>query len=118
VTPTLTRSILTISGTPTDTFLNAGEFGTGNRGVVFVNGFNIGRFSVIGPTKTMYIPAPLLQSGRNTVSYSFPYYSFILKDKNSVSFSNILDRCFRSVFPRDGHYLQQHAQLGINMIKI
>jgi len=67
VTPTLTRSVFTISGTPTDTFLNAGEFGADNRGVVFVNGFNIGRFSGIGPTKTMYIPAPLLQSGRNTV---------------------------------------------------
>nr|CAD7418017.1 unnamed protein product [Timema poppensis] len=37
------------------------------KGNVFVNGFNIGRYFNAGPTKTMYIPAPLLTSGSNEI---------------------------------------------------
>jgi hypothetical protein len=69
--PTLTKATLSISGDPTDTFITTVGWGDGNRGVVFVNGFNIGRYSGIGPTKTLYIPAPLLNRGDNTVRDSF-----------------------------------------------
>ncbi|XP_046649985.1 beta-galactosidase-1-like protein 2 [Daphnia pulicaria] len=65
--PTLTKATLSISGDPTDTFITTVGWGDGNRGVVFVNGFNIGRYSGIGPTKTLYIPAPLLNRGDNTI---------------------------------------------------
>jgi hypothetical protein len=38
------------------------------KGVVFVNGFNLGCYwSYMGPQKTIFIPAPLLKRGENTV---------------------------------------------------
>lgn len=37
------------------------------KGVIFVNGFNIGRFWEIGPDLTMYVPFDLLHAGRNDV---------------------------------------------------
>lgn len=49
---------------PCDTFLDTDGFG---KGCAFMNGFNIGRFWEIGPQKRLYIPAPLLQIGKNTI---------------------------------------------------
>ena len=49
---------------PCDTFLDTDGFG---KGCAFVNGFNIGRFWEIGPQKRLYIPAPLLPIGKNTI---------------------------------------------------
>ncbi|KAG8283885.1 Beta-galactosidase-1-like protein 2 [Homalodisca vitripennis] len=46
-----------------DTFLDIRAW---KRGVVYVNGFNIGRYFSGGPQLTMYIPAPLLRAGQNT----------------------------------------------------
>ncbi|XP_075490019.1 beta-galactosidase 17 isoform X1 [Primulina tabacum] len=46
-----------------DTFLS---FKGWNKGVAFVNDFNVGRFwPSIGPQCTLYIPAPILQEGEN-----------------------------------------------------
>ena len=36
-------------------------------GAVIVNGFNIGRYYVVGPQKTLYIPGPLLRPGDNEI---------------------------------------------------
>lgn len=47
-----------------DTFLDMNGFG---KGCAFVNGFNLGRFWEIGPQKRLYIPAPLLKKGMNTL---------------------------------------------------
>lgn len=47
-----------------DTFLEADGFG---KGCAFVNGFNLGRFWDIGPQKRLYLPAPLLKKGMNTI---------------------------------------------------
>ena len=47
-----------------DTFLDFTGWG---KGCVLVNGFNIGRFWEIGPQKRLYIPAPLLREGENTI---------------------------------------------------
>lgn len=47
-----------------DTFLDFTGWG---KGCVMVNGFNIGRFWEIGPQKRLYIPAPLLKEGKNTI---------------------------------------------------
>ncbi len=47
-----------------DTFLDFDGFG---HGCAFVNGFNIGRFRNTGPQKRLYIPAPLLKEGENTI---------------------------------------------------
>lgn len=49
---------------PCDTYLDAAGFG---KGCAFVNGFNIGRFWEIGPQRRLYIPAPLLKTGENTI---------------------------------------------------
>lgn len=49
---------------PCDTFLDTNGFG---KGCAFVNGFNLGRFWEIGPQKRLYIPAPLLKNGKNTI---------------------------------------------------
>ncbi|MGL4773306.1 MAG: glycoside hydrolase family 35 protein [Clostridium sp.] len=45
-----------------DTFLHLPNFG---KGCAFINGFNLGKFWDIGPTKYLYIPAPLLKNGEN-----------------------------------------------------
>ena len=49
---------------PADTFLLMEGWKKGN---VFLNGFNLGRYWEAGPAKTLYIPAPLLKKGRNTI---------------------------------------------------
>lgn len=45
-----------------DTYLETPGF---YRGVVFLNGFNLGRHSAAGPQKSLYIPEPLLRKGKN-----------------------------------------------------
>ncbi|HEX8342757.1 MAG TPA: beta-galactosidase [Tepidisphaeraceae bacterium] len=47
-----------------DTFLDVRGLG---KGVLWVNGHNLGRFWNIGPTQTMYCPGPWLRKGRNEV---------------------------------------------------
>lgn len=38
------------------------------KGIVFVNGFNIGRYyNPAGPQKTLYVPAPMLKKGDNEI---------------------------------------------------
>ncbi|MEV0160011.1 glycoside hydrolase family 35 protein [Nonomuraea fuscirosea] len=52
-------------GTPADTFLALPGSG---RGLVWVNGFLLGRYWDIGPQVTLYCPAPLLREGDNVVT--------------------------------------------------
>ncbi|OMD41814.1 glycoside hydrolase family 35 protein [Paenibacillus odorifer] len=47
---------------PEDTFLRLDGW---TKGQAFINGFNLGRYWEKGPTKTMYLPAPLLRQGEN-----------------------------------------------------
>ncbi|MCL6442407.1 MAG: beta-galactosidase [Alicyclobacillus sp.] len=37
------------------------------KGVVYINGFNLGRYWEIGPQKTLYVPGPLLRAGENEI---------------------------------------------------
>lgn len=37
------------------------------KGVVFINGFNLGRYWEVGPQKTLYLPGPLLREGTNEI---------------------------------------------------
>ena len=60
--PTLSKAVFEVEGGPADTFLDLTGFG---KGAAFVNGFNLGRYWEVGPQKRLYIPAPLLKSGRN-----------------------------------------------------
>ena len=41
------------------------------KGVVFVNGFNLGRYWEIGPQETLYVPGPLLKQGDNEVGLQY-----------------------------------------------
>lgn len=47
-----------------DTFVDMSGCG---KGVVFLNGFNLGRFWDIGPQFKLYVPAPLLKQGTNEI---------------------------------------------------
>ncbi len=64
-TPTFFRGTLEIDGTPCDTFLRLDGF---HKGFVKINGFNIGRyFNDAGPQKTLFVPAPILKTGKNEI---------------------------------------------------
>jgi len=47
-----------------DTFLDMSEWG---KGIVFINGINIGRYWHVGPQQTLYIPGVWLKEGENTI---------------------------------------------------
>lgn len=47
-----------------DTYLDFEGWG---KGVIYINGFNIGRYWEIGPQKRLFVPAPLLKLGKNEI---------------------------------------------------
>jgi beta-galactosidase len=47
-----------------DTFLDMAQWG---KGIVFVNGINIGRYWSVGPQQTLYVPGVWLKKGENKV---------------------------------------------------
>ncbi|KAM4545628.1 beta-galactosidase-1-like protein 2 [Odontesthes bonariensis] len=51
-------------GYPSDTFVKLPGY---EKGVVFINGLNLGRYWSIGPQQTLYLPGPFLNSGINQV---------------------------------------------------
>lgn len=69
--PRLLRGVLTVNDIePADTFFDYDcgvECDDWKHGVVIVNGFNIGRYHIAGPQKSLYIPGPLLQQGDNEI---------------------------------------------------
>jgi len=62
-TPTLYRASFTLDRTG-DTFLDMRKW---KKGIVFVNGINIGRYWNSGPQQTLYLPGAWLRRGRNDV---------------------------------------------------
>lgn len=62
-TPSFYKYDVTIDD-PKDTFINMELFG---KGIVLVNGFNIGRFWNVGPTLSLYIPKSLFKKGQNEI---------------------------------------------------
>jgi len=61
--PSVYRGSFTIDGTG-DTFLDMRGW---HRGIVFVNGVNLGRYWRVGPQQTLYLPGAWLHRGRNEV---------------------------------------------------
>lgn len=60
-----------------------------SKGVVFINGKNLGRYWSIGPQQTLYVPGPWLHRGDNQVEYfqqiytcSFSSLTFSIDDIN------------------------------------
>lgn len=62
--PLVAKTTLHIDSSPCDTFLDMKGW---NKGIVIVNNFNLGRYWKVGPTRTLYIPAPLLKQGQNEI---------------------------------------------------
>ena len=61
VCPTFYRANFQVDK-PADTFLALPGW---TKGVVWLNGFNLGRYWDRGPQQTLYIPGPLLKTGEN-----------------------------------------------------
>ena len=51
---------------PPSTFIDLVSNGW-QKGVLFVNGKNLGRYWAVGPQKATYIPGPILKFGRNEI---------------------------------------------------
>uniref|UniRef100_A0A8C6ZQ25 Beta-galactosidase-1-like protein 2 n=1 Tax=Nothoprocta perdicaria TaxID=30464 RepID=A0A8C6ZQ25_NOTPE len=64
VGPAFFRGRLWIEHQPQDTFLKLQGW---EKGVVFVNSRNLGRYWKIGPQETLYLPAPWLWKGSNEI---------------------------------------------------
>jgi len=62
--PALRTATFTVAS-PTDTYLDLRQWG---KGVVWVNGHNLGRYWAIGPQQTLYVPAEWLKKGANTIT--------------------------------------------------
>jgi beta-galactosidase len=54
-----------------DTFLDTSSW---TKGVVWINGFNLGRYWCVGPQATLYVPAPVLRSDRPNQVILFDVY--------------------------------------------
>lgn len=61
--PAWYRGSFTVSK-PGDTFLDVSTWG---KGMVWVNGYNLGRYWKIGPQQTLYLPGVWLKSGKNEI---------------------------------------------------
>ena len=64
--PSLYRGTFDMNSNPTDTFLQMKDW---TKGIVFINGHNLGRYWKIGPQLTMYLPSSWLRKGTNEVSF-------------------------------------------------
>ena len=60
-TPAFHRATFTLKQMG-DAFLSLPDW---HKGTVWVNGFHLGRYWEIGPTRTLYIPEPVLKAGEN-----------------------------------------------------
>lgn len=61
--PALYQGTFTLNKTG-DTFLDMRDWG---KGIVFVNGINIGRYWSVGPQQTLYLPGCWLKKGKNSI---------------------------------------------------
>jgi beta-galactosidase len=61
--PRFSRGTFALTATG-DTFLDTSALG---KGVVWINGHNLGRFWNVGPQATLYVPGPWLKQGQNEI---------------------------------------------------
>lgn len=62
--PALFKATFFLEEQPKDYFIQTVGW---KKGILLVNGFNIGRYWSVGPQKTLYVPGPLLRAGENVV---------------------------------------------------
>lgn len=84
--PTLYQGSFNLSKTG-DTFLDMRDWG---KGIVFVNGINIGRYWSVGPQQTLYLPGCWLKKGTNTITI-FEQKNEVLQNKVSSINTPILE---------------------------
>ena len=65
-----------------DTFLDMSGAG---KGIVFINGHNIGRFWNIGPQQTLYVPGVWLKKGKNKITIFEQSGEKVLRKLKAVS---------------------------------
>ncbi|MDR1707984.1 MAG: beta-galactosidase [Prevotella sp.] len=61
--PTVYKGIFDLAETG-DTFIDMEDWG---KGIIFINGINIGRYWKVGPQQTLYIPGVWLKKGENEI---------------------------------------------------
>ncbi|XP_065896508.1 beta-galactosidase-1-like protein 2 isoform X3 [Dysidea avara] len=87
--PALYKASFNIKSQPLDTFADMSGW---SKGVVFINGVNIGRYWSVGPQYSLYIPAPLLRRGPNTAfSTSEIWYAYLDYGTNYCNLRNLAD---------------------------
>ncbi|XP_006871078.1 PREDICTED: beta-galactosidase-1-like protein 2-like [Chrysochloris asiatica] len=62
--PAFFLGFLRIGHTPRDTFIKLEGW---TKGVIFINGQNLGRYWKLGPQETFYLPGPWLHPGKNEI---------------------------------------------------
>ncbi|XP_017275575.1 beta-galactosidase-1-like protein 2 [Kryptolebias marmoratus] len=62
--PAFFQGKLHVNSSPKDTFIKLPGWG---KGVVFINGKNLGRYWSVGPQQTLYVPGPWLHRGDNQI---------------------------------------------------
>ncbi|KAM9221003.1 beta-galactosidase-1-like protein 2 [Dugong dugon] len=62
--PAFFLGFLRIGHTPRDTFIKLEGW---TKGVIFINGQNLGRYWELGPQETFYLPGPWLHPGKNEI---------------------------------------------------
>ncbi|XP_062054464.1 beta-galactosidase-1-like protein 2 [Lepus europaeus] len=62
--PAFFLGMLRVGDNPKDTFIKLEGW---NKGVVFINGQNLGRYWDLGPQETLYLPGPWLRPGKNEI---------------------------------------------------
>ena len=85
--PTLYQGSFNLTKTG-DTFLDMEKWG---KGIVFINGINIGRYWNAGPQQTLYIPGCWLKAGKNDIVIFEQKNDVIHKSINTVA-SPVLDK--------------------------
>lgn len=64
IAPSLYKATLQVDDPTKDTFVDMSNW---TKGIVIVNGFVLGRYARMGPTQTLYLPAPFLRQGQNDI---------------------------------------------------
>ncbi len=79
--PTLYQGTFSLNKTG-DTFLDMRVWG---KGIVFINGINIGRYWSVGPQQTLYVPGCWLKKGKNNIVIFEQKNDVIQKEVKTIS---------------------------------
>lgn len=83
-----------------NTYLNMSTWG---KGMVWINGHNLGRFWKIGPTQTLFVPGSFLKKGQNEI--------IVLDiDQPTNTIVSGLDHAILDVIVKEDSKLNKHAQ--------